>query len=87
MHEFEYQLESSIHDLHTSRRKLPLNFAIHGEQQVCEQIDIHEKKMQHDMLFHTTNKRIRWPRFQSRNLKQHMAIKIHAPTQVETSTS
>ena len=45
MHEFEYQLESSIHDLHTSRQKLPLNFAIRGVQQcVCEQVYIHEKK-------------------------------------------
>ena len=60
MHEFEYQLESSIHDLHTSRQKLPLNFVIHGgATSVCEQIDIREKKLQYDMLFHTTNKKNR----------------------------
>ena len=54
MHEFEFQLESSIHDLHTSRQKLPLNFAIHGVQ-LCEQIYIHEKEMQYDKL-HSHNK-------------------------------
>ena len=44
MHEFKFQLESSIHDLHASRQKPPLNFTIRGVQQVCEQIYIHEKK-------------------------------------------
>ena len=44
MHEVEYQLESSIHDLHTSRQKFPLNFAIHGVQQVCVNKYIFVKK-------------------------------------------
>ena len=45
MHEFEFQLESSIHDLHTARQKLPLKFCNPwGATSVCEQIDIREEK-------------------------------------------
>ena len=59
MHEFEFQLESSIHDLHTSRQKLPLNFAIHGVQQVCvnKYIYIREKGCNMTCYIHTTSKR------------------------------
>ena len=38
-------------------KKLPLNFAIRGVQQVCEQVYIREKDMQCDMLYSPVNKR------------------------------
>ena len=34
MHEFEFQWWSSIHHLHTSRQKLPINFTIRGVRQL-----------------------------------------------------
>ena len=58
MHVIEFQLESSIHDLHTSRQKLPLNFAIRGVQQVCVNKYIHEKEYAiMTCHIHTTSKR------------------------------
>ena len=58
MHEFEFQLESSIHDLHTSRQKLPLNFAIRGVQQVYVNKYISMKKRCNMTCYiHTTSKR------------------------------
>ena len=59
MHEFQYQLEPSIHDLHTSRQKLPLNFAIREVQQVCvnKYIYIREKGCNMTCYIHTTSKR------------------------------
>ena len=57
MHEFKFQLEPSIHDLHTSRQKLPLNFAIRGVQQLCELKYIREKRCSMTYYIHTTSKR------------------------------
>ena len=58
MHEFQFQLESSIHDLHTSRQKLPLNFAIRGVQQVCvNKKYIREKICNMTCYIHTTSRR------------------------------
>ena len=74
MHEFEFQLESCLHDLHTPRQKLPLNFAIRGVQQVCEQIDMCEKKCNMTCYFTQQVKENMMAKISKRNLKQHMAI-------------
>ena len=44
MHEFECELESSIHDLHISRQSSPKFCNPWGATSVCEQIDMCEKK-------------------------------------------
>ena len=43
MHEFEFYLESSIHDLHTSKETPPKFCNPWGATSVCEQIYIRDK--------------------------------------------
>ena len=56
-----------------------------GATSVCEQIDIREKKCNMTCYFTQQVRENMMAKISKYNLKQHMAIKIQAPSQVETS--
>ena len=74
MHEFEFQLESSVHDLYIPRQKLPLNFVICRVQQVCVNKYRREKKCNMTCYFTQQVKENMMGKIKKKNLKQHMAI-------------